>query len=234
VPAFSFSYFDTQKAAYATVKTEPIRLTVTGEAAPVQGTRTATTVPTPASSGSENLLAIDVRPLRSSPSLRRDLGSALYHSPVLLGVAVAPPLLLGLVSLFGMARARLGQETEGKRRRKLRRSANRRLRTATAHLHEGRLAPSLGEIERVLVEFLTGKVGRAVTGMSREELRTALARIGAGPDLTESTVGALDTCDRARFAPGSINPEEASRAIDHASEIIEAFEKLQSNAGGPA
>jgi hypothetical protein len=149
-------------------------------------------------------------------------------------VAIAPPLLLGLVSLLGVARARLGQETEGKRRRKLRRSANRRLRTATAHLREGRMAPSLGEIERVLSEFLTGKVGRPVAGMAREELRVALTSIGAGPGLTESTIKALDTCDRARFAPGSINPEEASRAIDHAGEIIEAFEKLQSNAGGPA
>jgi hypothetical protein len=234
LPTFSFSYFDTQKAAYVTVKTEPIHLTVTGEAAPTQGPRTATTVATPASSGSENLLALDVRPLRGRPSLRRDLGSALYHSPALLGVAVVPPLLFVLVSLLGMARTRLGQETEGKRRRKLRRSANRRLHTATTHLREGRLAPSLGEIERVLTEFLTGKVGRAVAGMSREELRTALASLGAGPGLTESTVSALDTCDRARFALGSINPEEASQAIDKASEILEAFEKLQSNAGGPA
>jgi hypothetical protein len=234
LPAFSFSYFDTQTAAYVTVKTEPIHLTVTGEAAPTQGPRTATTVATPASSGSENLLALDVRPLRSRPSLRRDLGSALYHSPALLGVAVAPPLVLVLVSLLGMARTRLGQETEGKRRRKLRRSANRRLHTATAHLREGRLAPSLGEIERVLTEFLTVKVGRSVAGMSREELRSALASLGAGPGLTESTVSALDTCDRARFALGSINPEEASQAIDKASEILEAFEKLQSNAGGPA
>jgi hypothetical protein len=234
IPAFVFGYFDTQKAAYATAKSEPLHLVVTGEAALARGPGTTAPVAAPASAGSENLLALDVRPLRSRPSLRRDLGSALYHSPVLLGVAIAPPLLLGLVGLLGVARARLGQETEGKRRRKLRRSADRRLRTATAHLRDGRLAPSLGEIERVLSEFLTGKVGRPVTGMSREELRAALAGIGAGQDLRESTLAALDTCDRARFAPGSIHPEEASRAIDSASEIIEAFEKLQAGTGGQA
>jgi BatD DUF11 like domain len=234
LPAFSFTYFDTHKTAYATVKTEPLQLVITGEATPAQGAHATTPVAAPASSGSENLLAIDVRPLRGRPSLRRDLGSALYHSPALLGVAVAPPLLLGLLGVLGMARARLGQETEGKRRRKLRRSADRRLRTATAHLRDGRLAPSLGEIERVLSEFLTGKVGRPVTGMSRDELRPALTSVGAGQGLTESTLAALDVCDRARFAPGSINPEEASRAIDRASEIIEAFEKLPSRAGGPA
>jgi hypothetical protein len=70
--------------------------------------------------------------------------------------------------------------------------------------------------------------------MSRDELRAALTGIGAGQGLMESTLTALDTCDRARFAPGSINPEEASRAIDRASEIIEAFEKLPSSAGAPA
>ena len=234
VPAFAFSYFDTHKAAYATVKTEPLHIVVTGEALVAQGAHAPAPAATPSSSGSENLLAIDVRPLRSRPSLRRDLGSMLYHSPALLGVAVAPPLLFALVSVFGLARAHLGRETEGKRRRKLRRSADRRLRIATAHLREGRLAPSLGEIERVLSEFLTGKVGRPVAGMSRDELRAALASVGARQSLVDSTAAALDTCDRARFAPGSINPEEAGTAIDRASEIIEEFEKLQSSAGGPA
>jgi BatD DUF11 like domain len=231
IPPLAFSYFDTGKSAYATVKTEPIRLTVTGEARPL-GAGPVATVATPAGSGSENLLAIDVRPLRNRPSLRRDFGTALYRSPSLLGIVLAPPLLLGFVSLLGVARARLGQETEGKRRRKLRRSANRRLRTASTHLHEGRLAPSLGEIERVLREFLTGKIGRPVSGMSRDELRAALASIGASHRLVDATVSALDLCDRARFAPGSITQEEASASIDQAGEIIEEFEKLAT--GGAA
>jgi hypothetical protein len=70
--------------------------------------------------------------------------------------------------------------------------------------------------------------------MSRDELRAALGRLGAGKALTETTVGTLDICDRARFAPGDINQEEASHAIDRASEIIEAFERLPPSAGGEA
>jgi hypothetical protein len=58
-----------------------------------------------------------------------------------------------------------------------------------------------------------------------------LASLGAGQGLQGSTIAALDICDRARFAPGSLSPEEASSAIDRASEIIEEFEKLQSSAG---
>lgn len=233
IPALTFSYFDTKSAAYATLRTTPIVLTVTGQALAVPSSSSPASA-TPGASASENLLAIDVRPLRTRPSLRRNVGSLLFHSPALLGVVIAPPLLLGLVSGLGFARSRLGRETEGKRLRKLRRSANKRLRTATTLLRENRLAPALAEIERVLSEFLSGKVGRPVSGMSRDELRTALARLGAGNALSETTAATLDVCDRARFAPGSINPEEASRTIDRASEIIEAFEKLPGVGGGAA
>ena len=119
-------------------------------------------------------------------------------------------------------------------RRKLRRSANRRLRTAAGYLQAGKLAASLAEIERVLREFLTGKIGRTVAGMSRDELRAALEALGAAKILVDGTIAVLDTCDRARFAPGSLTPEEASKAIDQAGEIIEDFEKLTPGAGGAA
>jgi hypothetical protein len=146
---------------------------------------------------------------------------------------IAPPALLGLLALAGVARARLGQETEGQRRRRLQRLAGRRLRNATALLREGRLAPSLAEIERVLRELLSSKLGAAAAGMSRDELRAALAAGGAAPALIDATVAALDDCDRARFAPGSITAEEASRATERASELIEGFEKLGARPGGP-
>jgi hypothetical protein len=229
IPPLSLTVFDTQKTSYVTLTTAAIPLTVTGQAA---ASTAVAAVSTPAAAGSENLLAIDVRPLRNRPTLRRDLGSALYRSPALLGVVIVPPALLGLLSLASVARARFGQETPGQRRRRLRRQASRRLRTATTLLHEGRLAPSLAEIERVLRELLAGKLGATAAGMSRDELRAALAAAGGEPALLDGLVAALDDCDRARFAPGSITSEEASRAIDRASELIEGFEKLGARAGG--
>jgi hypothetical protein len=230
IPPFTFVYFNPQKGTYARERTEPIHLTVTGEARP-QSPGAPVAAAAPSTSGSENLLAPEVRPIRSRPALRRDLGSVLYRSPVMLGVVLVPPGLLALVSLVGVARTRMSRETEGKRRRKLRRSANKRLHTAAGYLRAGKLAPSLAEIERVLREFLTGKIGRTVAGMSRDELRAALEALGAAPVLLDGTIAALDTCDRARFAPGSITTEEASNAIDQAGEIIEEFEKLKSSGG---
>jgi hypothetical protein len=229
IPALVFAYFDPRKAAYLTARTEPLHLVVSGE--PLAQAPGAAT-PTPAPAGSENLLAIDVRPLRNRPTLRRNLGAALYRTPWFLSVVIAPPALLGLLSLVAVARARLGRESESKRRRRLQRLAGRRLRSATALLHEGRLAPSLAEIERVLRELLASKLGATAAGMSRDELRAALVTSGASPTLVDGTVAALDDCDRARFAPGSITAEEASAAIERATELIEGFEKLGTRPGG--
>jgi hypothetical protein len=230
IPTLALATFDTQKAAYETVKTAPLHITVTGEALATGPARTAAAT-TPTAPASENLLALDVRPLHARASLRRDLGAALYQSPALLGVVIAPPALLALVGLWGAARTRLGQETESKRRRRLRRSASRRLRTATAHLREGRTAPALGEIERVLRETIEGKIGQPMAGMSRDELRSALA--SATPALVDATVATLDTCDRARFAPGSITAEESNAIIQKTGEIIEGFEQDAQGGGTP-
>jgi hypothetical protein len=209
-----------------------VRLVVTGEAV-AQGN--ARPVPTSAPGGSENLLAIDVRPLRNRATLRRDLGAALHGTPVFAAIVIAPPALLLGLSLLGFARARWGHQSDAERRRKLHRTASRRLHTATILLHEGRLVASLGEIERVLRAVLAGKLGASAAGMSRDELRAALVEAGAAPPLIDGTVVSLDACDRARFAPGSITAEEASGAIDRAGEIIEGFEKLapRTPGGGP-
>jgi hypothetical protein len=174
MPPPSFSYFDTQKAAYATAKTNPIQLTVTGQAMAVQSTQAPAATATPGTSASENLLALDVRPLRTRPSLRRDLGSALYHSPA----CSAWPSHRRCC--FGWSACRHGAHAPRTRDGRQAPAQVAPLgEQAPAHghrpLHENRLAPSLGEIERVLSEFLTGKVGRPVSGMSRDELRAALA-----------------------------------------------------------
>jgi hypothetical protein len=87
------------------------------------------------------------------------------------------------------------------------------------------LAQAFGEIERVLREFLTGKLGTQIAGLSWDELRSALAQAGLAPALVDATLAALEDCDRARFSPGSVSVEEVRAARDRASEIILQIEK---------
>jgi hypothetical protein len=77
-----------------------------------------------------------------------------------------------------------------------------------------------------------GRLGSTAAGMARDELQRAMAAEGASPELVAGLVAALDDCDRARFAPGSITADEASHAIDRASELIEGVGKLAPRTGG--
>jgi hypothetical protein len=225
LPAFSLPYFDPATKSYVVEKTAPLRVEVVGEGG--QPTRPGAPRPVAAGqpSGAENVLGIDIRPLRVRPSLRRDLGTTFYRSRAFVAVLSAPPLAFGLTALVGRVRERLSRESEGGRRRKLRRLVRRRLGAAERHRREGQTAPFFIEIDRVLREFLSGKLGRPVTGMSRDELRSHLTEVGLAPDLVDRTIAALEECDRARFAPGSVQEEEMRAALDRAGEIILQIER---------
>jgi hypothetical protein len=227
IPPFTLAFFDPERGSYGSERSNPLRIDVSADAA--QPARPAATgivaSGSAAAGGGENVLALDIRPLRNRPTLRRDLGTSFYRSRGLGIIVALPPLALALTALVGFARERLSQETEGTRRRKLRRLARRRLRTAEAHLKEGRLAQAFGEIERVLREFLTGKLNTQIAGLSWDELRATLAQAGVAPTLVNATLAALEDCDRARFSPGSLSPEEVRTARDRAGEIILQIER---------
>lgn len=232
IPPFTLAFFDPERGSYGSEKSNPLRIEVSADGSQPAGARPANVATGIVASGSaaatpggENVIALDIRPLRNRPTLRRDLGTSFYQSRGLGVVVVVPPLALALTALVGFARERLSKETEGTRRRKLRRLVRQRLRTAEANLREGRLVHAFGEIERVLREFLTGKLGTQIAGLSWDELRSTLGQAGVAPALVDATLAALEECDRVRFAPGRVSVEEVRAACDRAGEIILQIEK---------
>jgi hypothetical protein len=224
IPAFTLPFFDPSTKSYVVEKTAPLHLRVVGEGAgPSIPGRPQVSAP----SGAENLLGIDIRPLRVRPTLRRDLGGTLYRSRGFAAMLAAPPLAFVLTALVGRIRGRLSQDTEGARRRRLRRLVRRRLGAAERHLRDGETGLFFSEIDRVLREFLSGKLGRAVTGMSRDELRAHLVEAGVGEELAGRTLAALEESDRARFAPGSLDESEMRAALDRAGEVILQIERAR-------
>jgi hypothetical protein len=225
IPAFTLAFFDPAAQSYQVERSAPIRIDVTGEGGTPAGKGKPGVSAQP--SGGENVLGLDIRSLHAGPSLHRDLGSTFYRSRVFHGVLVVPPLALLLTVLVGWARERLSQDTEGARRRRLRRLVRRRLGAAEKHLGAGRPGPFFIEIDRVLREFLTGKLGRPVTGLSREELRAQLVAVGLSTEIIDRTLAALEECDRARFAPGSASEAEMRAALDRAGEVILQIERAR-------
>jgi hypothetical protein len=226
IPPFTLPAFDPAARSYNTEKTSPLRVVVMGEkgsGAPRGNAKAGA----PGATGVENVLGVDIRPLRVRPSLRRDLGTTFYRSRLFAGAVAAPPLAFGLTVLVGRIRERLNQETESARRRKLRRLVRRRLGAAERHLRNGQPGPFFVEIDRGLRDFLSGKLGQPVTGLSRDELRAHLGAAGLSSSVVNTTIDALEQCDRARFAPGSAAQDEMRAALDRAGEIILQIERAK-------
>jgi hypothetical protein len=224
IPAFSMPFFDPAAQSYVVEKTLPIKIEVSGESVPAGASKGK--LPLAGPSGGENVLGLDIRPPHARP-LRRDLGTTFYRSRFFLMFLLAPPIFFGLTAAIGRIRERLSQDTEGSRRRRLRRLVRRRLGAAEKHMDAGRTGPFFIEIDRVLREFLTGKLGRPVTGLSRDELRSHLGSAGLSNELVDRTIDALEECDRARFAPGSASEAEMRAALDRAGEVILQIERAR-------
>jgi hypothetical protein len=228
IPAFTLAYFDPAAGAYAEAQTAPLRLEVTGDGkAQVVGGGAPPVAAAASAQGAENVLPVEIRPPRSRPTLSRDLGTTFYRSRWFLGLVALPPLGLVLAIALDGLRERLGRDTERARRRKRQRLVRARLGAAERHLEAGATAPFFIEIDRVLCELLSGKLGRSAVGLSHEELAQALARSSAGPEVSRRLLALLEECDRGRFAPGSVATDELRAALGAAEELLIELERIR-------
>jgi hypothetical protein len=224
IPAFELSFFDPASRAYRTERSLPVRIEVSGDGAAASKPGSAPALGAPVA-GVENLLPTELRPPRARATLRRDLGTTFYRSQGFLFALGLPPGLLLLTVAVGRLRERLTADTARGRRRKTRRLVRQRLRAAEAHLEAGRPAPFYIEIDRVLREVLTARLGREVAGLSRDELAARIVASGMPAEVGGRIIAELEECDRARFAPGSTAASDLRASLERAAELILMVEK---------
>jgi hypothetical protein len=223
LPALSFSFFDPAGRRYVTQKTHPLKIEVSGEAK--GGGRPSVAAGSGSIGGLENILPAEIRPPRTRPALRRDMGATIYRSPAFLWTLLAPPVLFGFTVMMGRLRERWGQDTERGRRRKTRRMIRHHLRVAEYQLKAGRPAAFYIEIDRVLSEVLSARLRRPIAGLSRDELAAVITESGLGKGVATRVVNELDAADRARFAPGTVNTPEMRASLERAADLILRIEK---------
>jgi hypothetical protein len=228
IPPLVLSSFDPGARRYVETRTLPIELVVTGEGGaaggPVAAGAGAGAPSAGAGPAADNVIGQAIRPIRVRGTPRRDLGTAFVHGAGFTATVAIPPLaFLGLV-VGGRVRRRLGADTGRTRRRRLRSIVHRRLRAAEAHRAAGRSADFYVEIDRVLREVLSERLGVPAAGLPQGELRAALAARGLPAPAIARVVAALEAGDAARFAPGeTATPAALAAALAEASELIDVI-----------
>jgi hypothetical protein len=101
----------------------------------------------------------------------------------------------------------------------------------------------MSRVTKVLNEFFLDRMGRSVTGLTMEELRSFVMDRGASEKLAGRLVALVETCDHARFAGSSAGHggekgestgrrrgAEEQRIKKEAKELIEELDQLPATA----
>jgi hypothetical protein len=231
LPAIQLPFFDPAQKKYRTAQTSPIQLRV--EAGAGGGVPLALGQSAVAGIGHQpadqavNLLgASGLKPLRYKGVLQRPT-TPIHERPWFLPLLLSPFfawLLLGVVHLGKLAFASDGDQ---RRTRGAGKRLKQRLRKAEALTKVGDADAFYAAISAAIGAYLTDKLGRPSTGMTRPERHAALLELGASEEAITALEHVLDTCDAGRFAPGGGQRTTMEKICGEALRAMQAIEALK-------
>ena len=232
LPAFELPFFDPAQKKYRTAKTRPIKVHVDAGSAPaplVMGQAAVAGVQ-PGDQAVNILDASGLKPLRYKGVLQKPK-QALHERPWFLPLLLAPFFAWLLLGVVQIGKGTFASSTGDQRRLK---GAGKRLK-ARLHKAEKFLQASdaeafYAEIANALGAYLTDKLARPSAGMTRPELRSALAELGAPQGVLDDLENLLDTCDAGRFAPAGAEMAAMQKARDEALSAMQKLESLKIDA----
>ena len=212
IPPVEVSYFDARSRGYGTARSQPVEVTVTGDAA-AMGAETGA-VPSAVESIREEIRFIHV----GAPDFRRT-GVPLHSTAGFWIVLLLPVAAVAGAAAVRRHRDRIEGDVAYARVRRARRMARKRLARARG-LAAGDPRDFHAEVAGALQGFLADKLNVAEAGLVREEAGGLARRRGVSDETLERLFACLDDCDLQRFAPAGAEREPPERVLDRAAAIM--------------
>ncbi|MCB9431794.1 MAG: protein BatD [Ardenticatenaceae bacterium] len=216
IPAVEYSYFDPQSESYQTLRSEPIPITVTGEAVAVAETAV------PVATAVAVAEAPAAEPVADQSAVRGLKEAALGGKtavvfPVRLGywlLWLLPPLLVG--GWVGWERWQAAQAAVPRRKRAF---AN-----AQRRLKEGAQLPPEELSQRVLLGYLSDKLEQPIAGLPQQTQLALLQAQGLADERVAQVGDLLRRLETERFAPLPNGGEAA--IVAETRQLVEALEGI--------
>jgi len=210
IPPISFSYYDPQDQAYHTISSEPIPVTILpDESEPPRPIDSS-----PVFKQEVQRLGGDIRHIKPAPA-ELHLGNIAIDLIGYLSCAIIPLLAMGGAWFWQRRRHRSPEA----RRRQAGQTAKKML--SARHPH----ADSVVIVRRILLNYLSERLERSVTGLTLEQLDGLLQEIKVAPGLIERVRELLVQLEIDRFAPpGAAGPASSQSLRQSAYRLIEDLE----------
>lgn len=198
IPAVEFSFFNPSSGAYQTFSSEPYQIEVAKGTGGEEGGGIY-------ASNQEDIkyLGSDIRHIMTGKAQLKPTHTTFFAS-LLYFVALAGLLLLFIILLLALKkREQMSKDTAANRNRKADKVARGRLKNAYQHLKAKDQEKFYVEMSQALWGYIADKMGIERSKLSMDTVSETMKGKNVPEELTQQFVDTLNSCEFARFAPGS-------------------------------
>ncbi len=200
VPAVEFSYFDPSKGAYQTLSSQPYEIKVEKGKGGDEGNSGGIYA-----SNQEGIkyLGSDIRHIMTGNAHLKPMHTVFFGSAAYF-VVLLVLLVLFVILLFVLKkREQLSQDTAANRNRKADKVARGRLKSAAQFLKAKDQDKFYVEMSQALWGYIADKLGIERSKLSMDTVNETMKAKNVPDELTQQFIDTLNSCEFARFAPGS-------------------------------
>ena len=200
VPAVEFSYFDPSKGSYQTLSSQPYEIKVEKGKGGDEGSSGGIYA-----SNQEGIkyLGSDIRHIMTGNAHLKPMHTVFFGSAAYF-VVLLVLLVLFVILLFVLKkREQLSQDTAANRNRKADKVARGRLKSAAQFLKAKDQDKFYVEMSQALWGYIADKLGIERSKLSMDTVNETMKAKNVPDELTQQFIDTLNSCEFARFAPGS-------------------------------
>lgn len=207
----SFCYFDTEKRAYRTLRTDSLHLKV------AKGVGRASR----SAAGQEELKVLnsDIRHIKTRGQDLLVAEQAFFGTSRYWGLYVGVGVLFGATAWLLRRQVKSRADGDLRRGRKAGKEAQKRLRAAKSLMKEGQSAAFYDELMRALWGYVSDKLNLPMSQLDKDNVAQAVTQRGVSAEEAAQFLRVLGDCEFARFAPGD-PASQMDRLYADASAII--------------
>ncbi|MBU8893840.1 MAG: BatD family protein [Bacteroidales bacterium] len=217
IPAFNFSYFDTETDQYKTRKAGPFKIDVTKSE-----TDTTVTVSSAFTKEDVKFFGQDIRFIKNNIQLKK-LNKFIFGSRVFYIVYILVIIIFLVVLLFRRMKTKENENVMLVKNKKANKFARKRLNIASGFMKQDHKEAFYEELVKALWGYISDKLGISVASLSKDNARTEMITKNVDAEYIDQILNIIDRCEYARYAPVT----EETKMDTLYNDAIKVISKLQ-------
>lgn len=225
IPPLRFSYFDSQSNTYRTILSREYKVFVRKGAEKGNGPVVAGNPVQSFKKEDIRQVGEDIRYLKSGDLELKEAGVRFFGT-LEYGLALAIPFVAFVIGAFlNRRRIKANADVARVKNRAATKMARKRLKVAASAMRNHNAELFYDEVLKALWGYMSYKLNIDRAELNRDNISELLTRKQVSEDLQKAFIEVLDTCEFARYAPGSNSDQEMDKVYSRSIEVITRLDK---------